>query len=193
MTDAASEIDRIMDRASVALVENRYLECERLCVEAIGLAREAKDFDRLGRILLPLQEARRQRRQAAEETGAVVLTGQRKEVDEILNDHSQGCLLMTEPPYTQADGDAVRTEARQRGLFVEVLVMDNAALTGAFCWALEQAGDAVLASVPSDAPAAEQVDAILNQLDRVGDHEIAHQRLAEAAHAAAVEQARSQT
>ncbi|NBC96085.1 MAG: hypothetical protein GVY27_06995 [Deinococcus-Thermus bacterium] len=174
-----------MDRASVALVDNRYIECERLCVEAIARARQAGDFDRLGRIMLPLQEARRQRRQAAEDHGTAVLTGARRAAAEILDDHPQGCLMMTEPPYTPADGDAVRDEARRRGLFVEVMVMDNAALTGVFCRAMEQAGDAVLAAIDDHATPVQRIDAISAELDRIGDHERAHQRLADAARAAA--------
>ncbi len=192
MNDAAQQIDATMETASQALVANRYLECERLCMAALQAARRANDFERISRILLPLQEARRQRRQIAEDAGTVVLTSTRNEVGDILEAHRAGCLLLTDPPYTQADGDALREAARQRELFVEVLVMDSAALTGAFCWAMEQVGDAAIASLPPEGSPVEQVDALLGQLDRIGDHELAHQRLAQAAQEAACHTAKHQ-
>ncbi|MEK6701416.1 MAG: hypothetical protein AABZ53_04075 [Planctomycetota bacterium] len=58
-------IDALMDRASQALVRTDYFEVEKLCTQAIRLARIAGDFDRLSRICLPLQESRRQRRHEA--------------------------------------------------------------------------------------------------------------------------------
>lgn len=185
MTDLGPEIDRIMDQASESLVANRYLECEQLCTAAVVKARAAGDFERLARIMLPLQEARRQRRQIAEDAGTIILNGLRREPDAVLDEHPRGCLLLTDPPYAAADGDALREAARRRELFVEVLVMDDAALTAAFCAAMENAGDALLASLDAHADPVKQVDAILAQLDRVGDHEIAHQRLADAARRAA--------
>lgn len=185
MTDAASRIDQMMERASQALAGRDYLTCERLCVEAMGLAREAEDFERLARITLPLQEARRQRRQVAEEAGAVVFTGERKGPEAVLETCGRGCILLTDPPYGETDAQAIREAARQREAFVEVLRLDAAGLTAMFCRALEDVGDAALASVPASGDPVERVDRIMAKLDQIGDHEIAHQRLAEAARAAA--------
>lgn len=189
MTDAASRIDELMERASQALVSRDYLTCERLCVEAIGLARQAEDFERLARITLPLQEARRQRRQIAEDAGTVVFTGKREPAEAILDRCPRGCILLTDPPYAESDAQAVREAARHREAFVEVLRLDSAGLTAMFCKAMEEVGDAALASIPGSAEPVERVDRILAKLDQVGDHEIAHQRLASAARAAARQRA----
>ena len=58
-------IPELMERASVALVDMDYLQCEALCLKALALARAAADWAAYARIVLPLQEARRQRRMIA--------------------------------------------------------------------------------------------------------------------------------
>jgi len=185
MSEAAERIDEMMERASQSRVERDYLACERLSVEALRLAREAGDFERLARITLPLQEARRQRRQIAEDAGAVVFTGERLTPEAVLDQVKRGCVLLTDPPYSEDDAQAVRALARERGAFVEVVRLDSAGLTAMVCRAMEDVGDAALASIPAQAGPVERIDRIMAELDRIGDHEIAHQRLAEAARAAA--------
>jgi hypothetical protein len=54
-----------MERASRALEKTDYFLAERLCMEAIAQAHTVHDFERMARIVLPLQEARRQKRQLA--------------------------------------------------------------------------------------------------------------------------------
>lgn len=185
MIDPAAEIDPIMEQASQALAETDYLTCERLCERALDLARQTNDFNRYARILLPLQEARRQRRQVASDAGVVVFTGeQRDEIGIILKRQPTGCILLTDPPYTADDAAAVRAAARDNEQMVEVLLLDSAGLLAAFLKAMEDRGDALLASAQSDDPVT-QLDAIAAKLDELGDHEIAHQQLADAARMAA--------
>lgn len=181
MKSVGNRIDELMERASVELVAMRYGSCEALSLEAMGLAREAGDFERIARIALPLQEARRQRRQIAEDAGTFVITGRRLEAGAILDEHPVGCLLLTDPPYSQGDADALRKAAIERGCMVEVLCLNSVELTASFCAAMERAGDAAVARAWAGRGGAERVDALLAELDRIGDHEIAHQRLAEAA------------
>lgn len=66
---AAKSIDQLMDRASEALVRTEYFATEGLAVRALRRARQAVDFERMARICLPLQEARRQLRQFALDEG----------------------------------------------------------------------------------------------------------------------------
>jgi len=181
------DIHQIMERASAALNATRYLDCEALCLEALSLAQDAGDYASYARILLPLQEARRLRRQTAVEAGVHVLSGERLEPEAILDEHPRGCLLLTDPPYRDEDEHAVRALARERELFVEVLLMDGDALRQAFEQRMEQIGDEAIAALDRDAPVTRRIDALGAVLDRVGDHEIAHQRLAEAARQAARE------
>jgi len=181
---ADANIDTLMERASQALIDTDYLTCERLSLEALDLARKANDFERIARILLPLQEARRQRRQIAEDAGTFVFGQPRQTPQQMLDAHDTGCLLLISPPYEQQDADALRKIARERGAMVEVLCLDGEELTAAYCDAMERAGDAIVAQATAGHDGAQLVDALLAQLDRIGDHEIAHQRLADAARTA---------
>ena len=181
----AHDIDQIMERASQALAKTDYLACERLCLEALRAAEQARDYDRIARILMPLQEARRQRRQNAADAGVVLLGEPRQTPQQILDEHAGGCLMLLDPPYAPDDVDAVRRLALEQECHVEVLRFDHDALLAAFLWRLELQGDAYLASIHPDAPPREQVRRLIDVLDKVGDHEIAHQRLAQAAREAA--------
>ncbi len=179
-----------MEDASRKLAELDYPACERLCLQALRAAEQAGDYGRIARLLMPLAEARRQRRQIAVDAG--VFIPRDLSADEILQAHRRGCVLLTKPPYTDADEKALRDAALAEGRSVEVLLLDEAGLRAAFLRAMDQRGDAILASLRRDLSNAERVSAILEQLDRIGDHEIAHQRLADAARRAAREAAQSQ-
>lgn len=61
------ELDAVMEAASVALSRMQYVECDRQCVRALKMARELEDWPYYARVLLPLQESRRQRRLTAAE------------------------------------------------------------------------------------------------------------------------------
>ena len=72
----AGQIDGLMERATEALVQTSYFEAERMANKALGMARQINDFDRLARITLPLQEARRQRVLQAFDAGMIrILNG----------------------------------------------------------------------------------------------------------------------
>ena len=74
-TSREQKIDDLMESASAALAATRYFEAERLAWQALGAAHSAKDFERMGRIALPLQEARRQRYQQALDVGTGGISG----------------------------------------------------------------------------------------------------------------------
>jgi hypothetical protein len=179
------DLDEIMEQASERLVAMDYVTCERLCVEALGLSRQLGDFERCARILLPLQESRRQRRQIAVEAGVHLFSGPRLSPDKVLEHFSRGCIMLLSPPYTRDDELAIRELARKGGQMVEVLAIDQDGLRQCFEQQMEREGDAAVASIPSGLPPEKQVDELAAVLDRVGDHEIAHQRLASAARQAA--------
>lgn len=58
-----STLDTLMENASLALAKTDYTTCETLCLQALAQARKDQDWDTYLRILRPLQEARRWRRQ----------------------------------------------------------------------------------------------------------------------------------
>lgn len=102
---SATSIDRIMDQASLALEATRYFEAERLCKKALLKAHHALDFERMARIALPLQEARRQKRQLAVDAAflghaapGLHLVDHRRNIPEPV----PGCYLF-QPPLIGAD------------------------------------------------------------------------------------------
>ncbi|MFN3311207.1 MAG: ABC transporter permease, partial [Thermomonas sp.] len=74
-TEVAKAIERALEKVdpnrlikpAKTYEENRrdYFAAERLCLEALELAHKACDYERMARICLPLQEARRQKRDLA--------------------------------------------------------------------------------------------------------------------------------
>lgn len=185
MSDTAPTIDSIMEEATALLMDTRYLDAERRCLDALRLAREQGAFNRYARILMPLQEARRLRRQTATEAGVVVLAGPREEPGAILDNLEAGCVILLPLAYTADDATALRDLARERNMMAEVLYMDTDDLRAAFEQQMERAGDAALAAVPRNLSPIETVDALAAVVESVGDHEIAHQRLERAAEEAA--------
>ena len=110
-----------MEQASAALAKTEYFECERLALEALNTAFEAGDFERMARIVLPLQEARRQKRLEALECSTVIRLNEADQ--ELLQEDEQveaGCYLF-EPLLVGADGRDLRERANQQG--VPVLVV----------------------------------------------------------------------
>jgi len=127
MTVARSDVDTIMEQASLALKRMDYLGCEAHCLKALALTRENQDWPNYARVLLPLQEARRQRRMIAAD-GVVRLgsndLGQPSEWIEKLS--NGGCILLTHPHTIDQARELCQT-TRSRDLYVEVLYADNTA------------------------------------------------------------------
>jgi len=191
-------IDDTMERASQALAEMDYLTAERLCLEALDAARAAGDFSAYHRILLPLQECRRQRRMIACDAGVRTEPG----------DAAAGCVVLL-PPATADAARALREAARQADHHTEVLWVTEAdgerwrvaSYAGPevraelaaprdggpdVTWYLranEALGDAAIAAVDAPPGSVDRLDALARMLDVVVDHEKLHQRLADAARA----------
>lgn len=114
-------LDEQMEQASQALARMDYLTCETLCVAALAEARQQRRWPYYARILLPLQEARRQRRQIAAEgtirLGTTSLTG---EPADWLDELETGCIVVT-PPHGQAEATALQQAAREQRRYVEVI------------------------------------------------------------------------
>lgn len=119
---AAGGIDRLMERASVALEATRYFEAERLALQGLRRSYDAGDFETMARVLLPLQEARRQKRQQAVESGRRVVVSDLR----TLGDIAPGCYLV-QPPLLGIDGRSLRETAD--GMQAPVLVIAREPLT----------------------------------------------------------------
>lgn len=139
-----SRIDEMMERASEQLVQREYFATERLCAAALHKAVAIRDYDRVARIVLPLQEARRQKRNLALDAGAVFLIDHELPTSETL---LPGCYLVS-PPRVGVDGRALRDLADELMIPVIVLVREPATRDGA--WPLVAVGPVtVRAKVPA--------------------------------------------
>ncbi len=196
-----------MERASHALFKTDYFEAQVLCVKAMKAALRARDFDRMGRICMPLQEARRQLRHLATDTGRVTLVTQPLSASET---YEPGCYLVA-PPMVGIESRAVRdllarkkvpalvlcreptTSAGQWPMVavaecdaapfppvVRVRLTAPANATPDIAWLLaaqEALGDAAIAKVNPRWAADHRVEDLLEWLDAVPDHEKLSQAL----------------
>ncbi len=224
MSTATEKLDGIMERASQALADLDYLVCEALCLEALAEARDQRRFGFYARVLLPLQEARRQRRMIAAQ-GKVDLGTTKTKVDteHWLSDRQAGCLVLTQP-NTLEDARELTERAQRENKYVEVLFADNVPTASRwtlrsykgpavsceidapppgqtpgqtpgqspgqspnldhaqwFLYATERLGDAALASADETLTGESLIRDLEALLSVFPDHELLHQRLAQAA------------
>lgn len=190
-------LDSTMQQASEALARMDYLTCEALCLEALASARSSEQWSYYARILMPLQECRRQRRMIACDAGVFTDT----------TDVAEGVIVFT-PPHTAESVDEVDRAMRQSRRHVEVLFVSDTSDTewtvrahrGAgvavavtsppnpidvawFLRASEALGDAAIAQVQAPLGSSERVIQLEKMLNAVTDHEKLHQRLGDAARA----------
>jgi len=133
-----SHIDAVMEQASQALAETRYFDAIDHAREGLKLARRAADFERMARIVLPLQEARRQIRLEAEDAGCVCVA---KLESELPSEVLPGCYLL-QPPLLGIDGRRLREVAHDEG--VPVLVLVREPLTRDGRWPIAAVGQVVV-------------------------------------------------
>ncbi|MGD9690462.1 MAG: hypothetical protein AB7K52_12050 [Phycisphaerales bacterium] len=146
-----ARIDAIMNKASRALVERRYFDAERLSVEALEAAHALRDYERMARICLPLQEARRQKRDLAADAGDVfVIEGELPKPGKI----RAGCYLVR-PPRVGLDGRMLREMCDAREAPAIVLVREPTTRSGT--WPVVALGPVTIrAYVPPPAARAER-------------------------------------
>jgi len=202
-TVKTTSINSLMTKAQLALSRNHWFEAERLCARALDMARGECDFNLMARIVLPLQEARRQRMQIAFDSKKLVI------LDTPTTEERQfepKCYLV-QPPLVGADARRMRLLALEREIPAMFLCREPKNQLGLcpvvavgqitvrvridppkkwekpdLAWyieACEQLGDAAIEALDRDAEPARQVDALLERLDTVPDHEKLHQALAE--------------
>lgn len=119
-------IDALMEQASTALVARQYFQTERLCLDALEQAFRAADFHRMARIMLPLQEARRQKRDIAVETGRVCI------VDSVVPNPGEikAGMYLIKPPRVGLDGRLLREAADREEVPVLIVVREPTTRAG---------------------------------------------------------------
>lgn len=122
------KIDSQMERASSALAQMDFFQAERIAASCLKLAHNTGDFERMARICMPLEEARRQKRLAAIDTANTVV---RSTLPRGHNKLEPGCCLI-QPPLVGADVGALRLKADRRG--VPILFVTREPLTRAGKW-----------------------------------------------------------
>lgn len=128
-------IDAQMERASAALARCDYFTAERLCSQALDRAFRKGDFERMARIVMPLQESRRQIREAAwdmaSRTGAAKLIANSVEMESLIDPDGEdaspeaagGCFLL-QPPLIGLDGKTLFGVFRSLGAPASVLTRE---------------------------------------------------------------------
>lgn len=122
-----TELDAVMEEAGVALAKMDYLTCESLCLQALTQARKQKDWAMYGRILMPLQETRRQRRMIAAEGsfrfGTASLDGS---PETWLDQCDSGAIVVTHPHDMNVATELMQATQNRRQ-FIEILFADSGA------------------------------------------------------------------
>lgn len=114
-------IDEVMERASEALAACDYFEAERQALDGLRRSVMSHDFERAGRITMPLLEARRQKMQLAQDHGRVSILppgGPGK------NGLAHTGMYLVQPPDIAADARTWRIDADQRHIPVIVLARE---------------------------------------------------------------------
>ncbi len=118
--EKAARIDAMMEQASKALVARDYFAAEKFASGALRRAHQEQDFERMARIALPLQEARRFKRDMAIDTGKVTVVDGEIPMGRTL---TAGCYLVI-PPRVGVDGRMIRDAADEKKVPVVVVVRE---------------------------------------------------------------------
>ena len=170
MPDAAQSqsIQSLCEQGQAALLTTDYLAAERYLVAAENLAWDAKDYDAITRLYMPLQEARRQRRQRCSD--GVFATISKRSINETIDpaavakENPLGQLIVagfgTITPVTE-----LRTIADQQQLYLD-LPLAASYVVG---------GETVILFVPLPdvtLPDAEKIDSIDALLRKAPPHSV---------------------
>lgn len=130
------EINELMEQASVALQRMAYLHCEALSLQALAQAREAQDWWAYARILMPLQESRRQRRMIAME-GTLLIAPEMDEAQLLaaMGTPAAGAIVLT-PPWSTEKVNALAIKLHDQQAYAEVFF----ARPGESLWVFESTG-----------------------------------------------------
>ena len=140
-----------MDGASEALFRRDYASCERACWRALSAAYRNEDWPRFARILMPLQEARRQRRIIAAE--GTLRLGTRDLTGDVADglDHAEAAWWVVTPPHTIADAGRLLRTARDRDRPVVVMFAERGGIASSAEGAADESGN-TSAEVSGDMP-----------------------------------------
>lgn len=200
-------VNQLMESASLALVQMDYAKSEQLAMQALTLCFNAGDWTTYARVIMPLQEARRQRRLNACDAGVFcggigslsatsgvwIATGVSREEAAEVDEQARAGGKAVEVLWVSEQRDTSWTVSSFVGPVISVQVptpnaqADPAPADDAwYLQASEALGDAVIAGCTEPMGSIARVQDLEQRLPAVLDHEKLHQALAEAARQAAV-------
>jgi hypothetical protein len=121
----APMIDELMEKASKSLLDADYFAVERHAKKALAHARKCNDFERMARVILPLQEARRQRRHEAADSGLRLILTARPGPRDLLPG-----MYLVQPPLVGIDARTIREQAEAAGTPIVIVCREPMTRTG---------------------------------------------------------------
>lgn len=203
----------MISKAGESLARGQYFEAEALAERALGSARQESDFQRMAEIISPLQSARQSRLQRALKAGKVTVISEPIPPEMQIK---TGCYLIG-PPQVGADARRLRLAALSQEVPVAVLCYEpltktkllpvvavgsasiirtkvpppqNAAKPDLvwYAAAMSELGDSAIANLDAELAITRRIDALLEALNAIPEHENLHRAL----HAACLEAHRQQ-
>jgi hypothetical protein len=201
------KVDDLVEKVSESLRRGLVFEAERMAEKALAMAKQEQDFLRMASIIDPLWEARRERfRQAIEHrtpAGRTITVISQAFSEEMKI--KPGCYLV-QPPQVGAEARRLRLAAIQQEIPVAVLCREPKTRAGLvpvvaispgstlrvriqgpadlervdlewFLDALEALGDWAVESIDPEMLPSRAVDALLDYLDALPEHENLHRAL----------------
>lgn len=201
MTATAKQkrMEDLLAKAQDALRRSAWFEAERLSMKTLAMARQEQDFERMSQVVPPLWEARRQRSQLAMQGSRVtVIDAPINDESKI----KPGCYLF-QPPQVGLDARRLRLAALHQEVPVAVVCREPLTRTKLtpvvaispnttlrvkvqppgrpkspsmswFAGALKALGDWAIESLDTTLPVIRQIDALLDFLDALPEHENLH-------------------
>jgi hypothetical protein len=115
-----NQIDVLLNKADKALTGTSYFECEELCIEAVERAMKHRHYDQVAQAVMPLMEARRQKRVAAIDSGCLsIIDGELPHPPDI-----KPGVYLVQPPRVGIDGKRLRDAADKERVPIVVLVRE---------------------------------------------------------------------
>ena len=122
----AQSIDDLMERATAALLSTQYFDAEAMALRALNRAAAAGDFERMARICLPLQEARRQKRLEGVDAGQTQII---RDLPPRTEPIAPGCYLL-EPPLIGIESNTLRDMCNRKKAAAMVLCREPTTASG---------------------------------------------------------------
>ena len=200
-------VDDLLEKATESLRCGAAFEAERMAAKALQMARQAADFERMTAVAPTLADARVQRMRLATEVGEITVIDEQPITEKMKIEPGN---YLVQPPQVGADARRLRMAALQREIPVAVLCREPRTNLGLwpivavgrntivrtkvsppddpeapdlewFLDALEAIGEWAAQTVDGELEPARRVDALLDRLEAIPEHQGLHDVLIDTA------------